>query len=127
MVVADVTTTPIKENIVIEGGSPMAWPFTCAFWLMAYRVKSGIFSDKVAQNPTIPVSPGIKKCQKSRVEVNFDGCSRIGPSPPLTAVIAQSRRASAATGRKKALNTNSFLMLSTPRYTTYMFSNQNSK
>ena len=58
--VADVTTTPINANRVIEGGNPIACPLICAFWLFAYLVKSGIFKDSVAQNPTIPVNAGKK-------------------------------------------------------------------
>src|SRR6476619_7483379 len=103
--VADVTTTPINENKVIEVGNPIACPVICACWLLAYRVKSGIFRDSVA---------------------NFDGCFRIGPKP-CPAEIAQKRRANAASGRKKALNTSNRFILSTPRYTTYIFSNQNKK
>src|ERR1700743_2526661 len=112
--VADVTTTPIKENNVMDVGKPMACPTTCAFWLLAYRVKSGILSDKVAQKPTIPVNDGKKKVQKSDEVLNFEGCASIGPKP-CPAEMAQASKASAAAGRKKALNTNSFLMLSTPR------------
>ncbi len=58
--VADVTITPTKAKNVMEGGRPMIWPFTCAFWDLEYLVKSGMFKDKVAQNPTMPVSAGKK-------------------------------------------------------------------
>src|SRR5829696_120734 len=107
MVVAEVTTTPIKENKVIEAGSAMACPFICARWLLAYLVKSGIFKESVAQKPTIPVSAGKKKVKKSLLVLNLDGCSKIGPKP-LPALMAQNNKASAANGRKNALNTSSF-------------------
>src|SRR5580692_11609543 len=109
MVVAEVTTTPIKANKVMEAGSPIACPFICACWLVAYLVKSGIFRESVAQNPTIPVRPGTKKAQKAAGEWNWEGRCNTGPRPPCTLEMAQYRRASAASGRKNALNTNNFL------------------
>ena len=74
----------------------------------------------------MPVNDGKKKFQNCELLVNFDGCSRIGPNP-LAALIAQNNNASAASGRKIALNTSNFLMLYTPRYTMNIFSNQNKK
>src|SRR5258708_17188696 len=124
IVVAEVTTTPIKENKVIEEGSPMACPFTCACWLTAYLVKSGILSERVAQKPTMPVSPGIKKAQKAAAEANPEGRVRMGPRPPCTAEMAQYNKASAASGTTKALNTNNFPMPLTPTPTTHIFNNQ---
>ena len=41
--------------------------------------------------------------------------------------MAQNSKASAAIGRKNALKTSSFLMLSTPKYTTNILSNQKRK
>src|ERR1700754_400247 len=120
MVVADVTTTPIKAKRVIEGGSPIACPLICAFWLTAYRVKSGIFSDRVAQKPTMPVRPGIKNAQNDLTEVQRDGRARTAFNPPLTWVIAQYNSASAASGTKNALNPSSFRMLPTPSQTTHI-------
>src|SRR5579871_946817 len=102
MVVAEVTTTPMKEKRVIEGGRPSAWPRTWAFWLLAYRVKSGILSDRVAQKPTMPVRAGTKKAQKAEGVANFAGCARTGPRPPWTWERAQYKSARAASGRKKA-------------------------
>src|SRR5260370_37756149 len=125
IVVAEVTTTPIKENKVIEEGSPMACPFTCACWLTAYLVKSGILSERVAQKPTMPVSPGIKKAQKAAAEANPEGRVRIGPRPPFTAERGQYSKASAAKGRNKALNTNNFRILMTRLHATHIFNNQN--
>jgi hypothetical protein len=43
----------------------MAWPITCSRWLRAKRVKSGMFSETVAQNPTVPLSAGIRNFRKS--------------------------------------------------------------
>src|SRR5215471_12420952 len=71
--VAEVTDTPIKANKVIEGGRPIACPAICAFCDFAYRVKSGMLSESVAQNPTIPVNAGKKKFQNAEPLVNFDG------------------------------------------------------
>src|SRR4051812_16511648 len=82
-----------------------------------------MFKLSVAQKPTIPVSAGKKKAKKPAVLANLEGWSKIGPNP-CPAFIAQNNKAKAATGRKKALKTSNFLMLSTPSQTTYMFSNQ---
>ena len=49
----------------MDVGRPIACPLICAFWVFAYRVKSGIFKESVAQKPTIPVSAGKKKFQNS--------------------------------------------------------------
>src|ERR1700742_4363694 len=84
-----------------------------------------MFSDKVAQNPTMPVRPGTKNAQKAETEVKCEGCVSMGPSPPCTCDTAHHSRASAARGRKKALNTSNFRILSTPSQTTYIFSSQN--
>src|SRR5829696_8845990 len=101
----------MKANNVIDGGRPILCPLICAFWLFAYRVKSGIFNDKVAQKPTTAVKPGKKNLKNSADELYFDGCSKIGPRP-FAAVMAHANNPSAASGRKIALNTKSFLMLS---------------
>src|SRR5688572_2121813 len=85
-----------------------------------------MLSESVAQKPTIPVSAGKKKFQNWLLLLNFEGCSSIGPNP-LAALIAQNNNASAASGRKIALKTSNFLMLSTSRYTMNIFSNQNKK
>src|SRR5579872_3961716 len=81
--------------------------------------------DRVAQNPTMPVSPGIKKAQKADDEANREGSASTGPRPPCTLLIAQYNRASAASGRKKALKTSNLRMLSTPSQTTHIFNDQN--
>src|SRR5262245_50725961 len=82
-----------------------------------------MLSDNVAQNPTMPVRAGKKNWKNAGVLSNFEGCCRIGPNPSA-AEIAQNKSASAASGKKKALKTRSFRMLSTPRYTIHMLSSQ---
>src|SRR5215211_1311262 len=84
-----------------------------------------MFNDKVAQKPTMPVSDGKKNFQNSADE-SFDGVSKIGPKP-LAADMAQNNKARAARGKKIALNTSNFLMLSTPRYTTNILISQKIK
>src|SRR5689334_3111515 len=83
-----------------------------------------MFSERVAQKPTMPVRPGIKKAQRSDVEANREGTFSIAVNPPGTLVIAQASKASAANGRKKALKTSSFRMLSTPSQTTHILISQ---
>src|SRR5437016_2398093 len=85
-----------------------------------------MFKDSVAQKPTIPVNAGKKKFQNSLSVVNFEGSFKIGPNP-LLASIAQNNKARAATGKKIALNTKSFLIVSTPNQTISMLSNQKRK
>jgi hypothetical protein len=85
-----------------------------------------MFSESVAQKPTMPVNAGKKKCQNSVLFANFAGSSKIGPSP-LLALMAHINNAIAATGRNIALNTNNFFMLSTPRYTTHILMSQKIK
>ena len=113
IIVDEVTTTPINENKVMEGGRPIACPIICARWLFEYLVKSGMFRDKVAQNPTTAVKAGKKNLKNEALSVNFDGSLNIGPRP-FAAIIAQQNKAIAAIGKKIALNTSSFRILSTP-------------
>src|SRR6516225_12250762 len=49
-----------------------------------------MFSATVAQNPTIPVSDGMKKRMNSAVDWNLLGALSTGPSPPALPVIHQS-------------------------------------
>ena len=58
IVVALVISTPIAANTNMVVGSATAWPRTCSRWLRPKRVKSGMFSDSVAQKPTMAVSEG---------------------------------------------------------------------
>ncbi len=59
-----------------KAARPIACPLICAFWLFAYRVKSGMFNESVAQKPTMPVNAGKKYLKKDALSVNFDGCSQ---------------------------------------------------
>ncbi len=73
---------PMKEYSVIATGKPNACP---TIWLSCdreYRVKSGIFSESVAQYPTIAVNEGKKNFRKSPVVWNLLGAASIGPNPP---------------------------------------------
>ncbi len=47
--VALVINTPIAANNDIVAGSATTWPMICSRWLRPNRVKSGMFSDSVAQ------------------------------------------------------------------------------
>ena len=47
--VALVMSTPIAANTDIVVGSATTWPTICSRWLRPKRVKSGMFSDSVAQ------------------------------------------------------------------------------
>ena len=59
--VALVTATPDEGTGGIVVRRPSACPVSWSRWLFAYRVKSGMFSDSVAQKPTIAVSHGRKQ------------------------------------------------------------------
>src|SRR5262245_22207599 len=62
-IVADVTATPMNAYRPIVAGKPIVWPSTWSCCERAYREKSGILSDSVAQNPTFAVSAGKKNAQ----------------------------------------------------------------
>ena len=47
--VALVMSTPIAANTDIVVGRATTWPTICSRWLRPNRVKSGMFSDSVAQ------------------------------------------------------------------------------
>ena len=53
-------TTPRPANSTIVSGSPTICPTIWARCDLAKRLKSGMFSDNVAQKPTIAVSPAKK-------------------------------------------------------------------
>ena len=63
--VALVIITPIAANTNIVVGSATTWPMICSRWLRPKRVKSGMFSDSVAQKPIIAVSDGTKTGKNS--------------------------------------------------------------
>ena len=57
---AAVSTTPSPENRNMVSGKPMICPVICARCDLAKRLKSGMFSDSVAQKPTIAVNAAMK-------------------------------------------------------------------
>src|SRR5688572_17142215 len=67
-------------------GSPTAWPITWSRWLRAKRVKSGMLSASVAQNPTIAVSEGQNVAQNRPSLLppgsNCEGEDIMVPKPP---------------------------------------------
>lgn len=62
--VEEVTARPTKVNKLIKIGRPI-WPMIWSFWLRAKRVKSGMLSATVAQNPMFAVMAGKKRDQNS--------------------------------------------------------------
>src|ERR1035437_9069289 len=120
---AEVTAIPMNEYNVIATGRPNAWPTICDPCDFAYRVKSGIFNDSVAQYPTIAVSEGKKKCRKLSVVWNSLGAARIGPNPPALCTIQKSSP-SDITSKNGAEKLCRCRIDSTPRHTTTMFSSQ---
>src|SRR6266540_4950919 len=79
--VALVIKTPIAAKIDIVVGSATTWPTICSRWLRPNRVKSGMLSDSVAQNPIIAVSDGTNTGQNSPNVWNFPGWDSRGPIP----------------------------------------------
>ena len=59
----EVMSTDSSEKNVIVVGSPSTWPISWLRWLRLNRVKSGMFSESVAQNPIIAVRAGKKNVQ----------------------------------------------------------------
>ena len=79
--VALVIITPIAANSDIVVGSATTWPMICSRWLRPKRVKSGMFSESVAQKPIIAVSDGTNTGQNSAKVWNLPGCASSGPRP----------------------------------------------
>src|SRR5689334_23253324 len=86
-----VTSTPIaaKTNIVV--GSATAWPTTCSLCERPKRVKSGMLSESVAQNPIIAVSEGQNTGQNDASVGNLPGCDSNGPKPCAARTAHQTR------------------------------------
>src|SRR5580658_473024 len=80
----------------------------------------------VDQNPTIPVSDGMKKRRNSALVWNFDGALKTGPSPPALLVIHQSSRIPTAS-MSGAATPSSRRMVLIPRQMTNMLSSQKEK
>ena len=89
--VALVIITPMAANRHIVVGSATTCPTICSRWLRPKRVKSGMFSDSVAQKPIIAVSDGTNTGQSSRKVWNFPGCASSGPRPLALETAHQSR------------------------------------
>src|SRR4051794_31219653 len=79
--VALVIKTPIAANTNIVVGNATTWPTICSRWLRPKRVKSGMLSDNVAQNPIIAVSEGTNTGKNSRSDEYLPGCDSSGPKP----------------------------------------------
>ncbi len=101
-----------KNDIVV--GRPRIWPYACCRWLPPNRVKSGMFSDSVAQKAIIPISDGANSFQKSAPQPSFDGSDRIGPSPPAS-TSTQISRATATTMTNGAAQFSKRRRVSMPR------------
>ena len=99
--------TSAMNDIVV--GRPRTWPSTCSRWPCPNRVKSGMFSDSVAQNAIMPISDGAKIFQKSASQPSCDGWSKIGPKPPaLTSIqIISARNATVTSGAAQFSNRRS--------------------
>src|ERR1700688_1023622 len=110
----------------MAAGNPSACPSACARCDLAYLVKSGIFSATVAQNPTIPVSEGIKNFPNSPNEWNLLGALSTGPSPPALPVIHQSR-SNPTPSIRGALTLCRNLIVSIPRQITVILTSQKAK
>ena len=63
-------------------GRARVWPITWPRWLLAKRVKSGMFSDTVDQNPTVALRAGTSVRKKEPAVLNFEGAASMGPNPP---------------------------------------------
>src|SRR5437016_5468437 len=85
-----------------------------------------MLSATVAQNPTMPVSEGMKKSTNSAVVWNLLGALRTGPKPPASDVIHHSIN-SPTESMNGAATPSRNLMVSMPRQTTSIFSAQNKK
>src|SRR5258705_7383479 len=81
MALALVTSTPMAANTNIVVGSATVCPMTCSFWLRPKRVKSGMLSESVAQNPIIAVSDGQNTGRNDASVGNLPGCDSSGPNP----------------------------------------------
>ena len=79
-----VMTTPIAAKTVIVVGSATTCPMACSRCDLPNRVKSGMLSESVAQNPTIAVTLGTNTFQNAPGAAKLSTPLMIGPSPPPT-------------------------------------------
>src|SRR5229473_1931757 len=85
-----------------------------------------MFSATVAQNPTMPVSDGMKKRTNSAVDLNLLGALRTGPRPPARLVIHHNSSKPTPSMNGAAMPSRNF-MVSIPRQITKIFSDQKAK
>src|SRR5450756_588016 len=82
-----------------------------------------MFSDSVAQKPTMPVNAGKKQLQNFPAcgwpASNCDGCEKIGPKPPAVRYAHQSSNKPSAMSNGALMFSNQ-RMVSMPRWITYM-------
>ncbi len=122
----EVTSTDRRAKSVIVVGRPSAWPRIWARWLPPKRVKSGMLSARVDQNPIMPISDGKKTFQNPPPHPSLDGWSSSGPSPPALTVI-QTSSASAPTMTNGAAQFSKRRSASIPRAMMAISSSQNSR
>src|SRR5215207_7416120 len=77
---AAVMITPRPANRNIVSGRPRIWPTTWLFCELAKRLKSGMLSESVAQNPTIAVRPPKKYFTKDDPSGRVGGAASISLS-----------------------------------------------
>ena len=122
---AAVMTTPRPANSTIVSGNPTTCPTICARCDLAKRLKSGMFSDNVAQKPTIAVRPAKKIAQ------NEASAGRVGgrASSSLTEACGQAHtsRPTPTSISSGAAMTSSHLIDSEPRSTTQTLATQKMK
>jgi hypothetical protein len=85
-----------------------------------------MLSATVAQNPTMPVSDGMKNLTNSALEWNLLGALSTGPRPPALPVIHQSSSRPIAS-IKGAPMPSRILIVSMPRQITAILSSQKAK
>src|SRR3990170_1870275 len=128
MTVALVTATPMKAKSGMVVSSPRAWPAIWSRWDLAYRVKSGILSESVAQYPTIAVTQGRNRVPNdlgpSLLPRRTSELASIGLMPPPFAAAHQSS-ARPITIRNGADSVSSHLIDSVPFQTNHRLMSQN--
>jgi len=111
---AAVMITPIAANIVIVVGNAMVCPSACSFCERPKRVKSGMLSDSVAQNPIIAVSDGMNTGLNSDHVWYLPVCVSRYPSP-CARVTAQPTRSAVITSTNGAAQFSTIRSKSMPR------------
>src|SRR5688572_5104821 len=120
-----VSTTPSPANSTIVTGSPMICPTIWLFCDFANRLKSGIFSDKVAQKPTIAVRPARKYLANEESGGRLPG--RASSSATDACGHAHTSRPTPTSSSSGAAMTSRYFTDSEPRSTTQTFATQKMK